>query len=513
MTDTMFDLSLTKPENGNNIKPHVSGKGFNLKSKSFNSLRCKGYIFITLLLSYMVFISWFVLNQQDVPLEQLEQFQKIQQAEAALVQADLAAFHVVTALFVNLTPSDLQGIVQYFSTLRLQYENLQRLFPEQAGSFKKLVESIPKTLENPSPDNLKQIHFHLAHSKTELDKLMSINRDRMAKLVEDYRIRNASIVMTTLTLGIMGLALLGAITSLFFNRLKTDLNTLQKRTYEIVQGYRGSPLPVKRKDEVGDLTEGINYMAKALDEREKELEIQRRQSSFTEKMTAIESLAGGIAHEIGNPITCIAGLAQEIQCNNCQNTDESNQKNIESMLQYIDGLVRVTRDLSVIDTNNSNEYQLLDINQLITNTLNIIRYDNRWSEIEIDMDFDYGIPAIKGSVNQLSQLITNVLENSLDAFNDNDHNDLIKIRTQLNTDNTLDLFISDNGSGMDKNTLDKIFDPFFSTKPVGKGTGLGLAICWSIVNSHSGKIKAESEENIGTIIEINLPLSSSGNPT
>ncbi|MCH8176769.1 MAG: hypothetical protein IIC09_00940 [Proteobacteria bacterium] len=250
---------------GENLANFDNGKGI------LSPLKFKGYLFNILLVAYIAFITAFVLSQRDQPLEQLEQYQKIQKAQEALVQADLAAFHIVTVLFSEVSQSDLESVVQYFSSLRDQYINLQQWFPEQAEAFRALVESIPATLDEPSERNLKNIHFHLARSKTELDRLMVLNSERLTDLVASHRAHNESVVVTTLALGIMGLILLGGITSLFFSRLKKDLNALQKRTAEIVQGYRGEPLPVSRNDEVGYLTQGVNYMADALAEREKAL--------------------------------------------------------------------------------------------------------------------------------------------------------------------------------------------------------------------------------------------------
>lgn len=473
------------------------------------SLRFKGYVFIALLLTCITFIATFVLSQRHQPLEQLEQYQKIQKAQDALIRADLAAFHIVTVLFSDVTQTELNDVVAYFSNLREQYQNLQLLFPEQAESFRKLVESIPGTLEEPNKNNLEQIHFHLARSKNELDRLMSLNRDRMKKLVEDYRIHNDSIVVTTLTLGIMGLALLGAITTLFFNQLKTDLNALQKRTAEIVDGYRGTPLPVKRRDEVGQLTHGVNIMAKALADREQDLEIQRRRSSFMEKMVAIDSLAGGIAHEIGNPISCISGLAQEIQTDEHNVLSDESQRNLNNLLQYADALIRVTRDLSVTDPQMSEEYEWIDINQLITNTCNIYRYDKRWVSTNIELMLDYEVPALFASNNLITQLLTNIMENALDAVT-SVRNPAIEVHTQKLNDNSITILVKDNGPGIDADAIQNIFDPFYSTKPVGQGTGLGLAICWSIVKSHHGKISAESTPGNGTTIRVNLPVNYTG---
>lgn len=504
-----MDMDTSTPSTPNHSTEGTSAQVITNKIRTSHSLKFKGYIFIVLLLSYIAFTAIFVLGQRNQPLQQLEQYQKIQKAQEALVQADLAAFHIVTILFSNVTNSDLRGVIQYFSTLREQYKILQQWFPEQAESFKLLVESIPITMEQPTSKNLQTIQFHLAKAKMELDRLMTINQERLAQLIEDYRLQSESIVITTLALGIMGLALFGAIATLFFNQLKCDLNALQKRTSEIVNGYRGDPLPVWRHDEVGQLTHGINHMSSALAEREQALTIERSKAAFKEKMVAIDSLAGGIAHEIGNPITCIAGLMNEITEDVDSRLSKDSQNNLAHMQSYIDGLVMVTRDLSVIDTRNSDQYELIDINQLIANACNIIHYDKRWTNITIDMHLDYSIPALSASINQITQLLSNVLENAMDAVQ-GVISPVVSIKTQQHEQN-LTITVRDNGIGMSDKVLRHIYDPFFSTKPVGEGTGLGLAICWTIAKAHNGTIEASSSDSSDTNFKISLPINQAEN--
>jgi len=475
-----------------------------------HSLQFKGYLFILLLLSYIVFIAVFVLNQRHQPLEQQTQYQKIQKAQAALVQADLAAFHIVTVLFTDVSPADLNRVVEYFSGLRKYYINLQECFPEQASSFKNLLKTIPAALQQPSEETLKQIHIHLAQSKSELSRLTALNRLRLASLVEKARAQDDAIVVNTLTLGIIGLGMLGGITFLFFNHLKSDLNALQKRTAEIVQGYRGKPLSVKRQDEVGQLIHGVNNMASALAEREQALEIQRSKAAFMEKMDAIDSLAGGIAHEIGNPISSIAALAEDIKTDEDNQLSKDSQQNLASLLDYIDGLVKVIQALSVIDTHKSDEFEWLDIQQILSSTCNIFRYDKRWTNIKIQLHNNESLPAVFASVNQITQLVSNVLENAMDAVQGH-HAPLIIIETQLQDKKHLLISIRDNGVGISKDALVNIFTPFYSSKPVGQGTGLGLAICWTIAKAHHGSITATSAKSKGTEINITLPINQPGN--
>jgi signal transduction histidine kinase len=469
------------------------------------SLKFKGYLFNVLLLSYIVFILLFALSQREQPLEQLEQYQKIQRAQEALLQADLAAFHIVTVLFSQVSQADLNNVVGYFSSLRQQYINLQRWFPEQAETFKTLVDSIPGTLQEPNEDNLRDIQFHLARSKSVLDRLMKVNQERLGQLVADYRERNDSTVLAILVLGIVGLVILGGLISFFIKHLRKDIDSLHRRTSEIVDGYRGEPLAVRRNDEVGQLTRGVNFMAKALSEREQALEIQYNKASFVEKMVAIDSLAAGIAHEFGNPIASIAGLVDVIKSDENNSLSKESRQSLESLLGYTNVLVRLTRDLAVFDAQKGDEFEWLDINQVITNTCQIFHYDKRWSNVNIDLRLNHSIPAVFGSGNQVIQLVNNILENSMYALRDVECPE-VSISTQLQGAEHILIQIRDNGSGMEQEVLDHVFDPFFSTKPVGQGTGLGLAICWTIVKNHYGIIRAQSADAKGCEISIVLPF-------
>ncbi|MCH8176768.1 MAG: hypothetical protein IIC09_00935, partial [Proteobacteria bacterium] len=109
-------------------------------------------------------------------------------------------------------------------------------------------------------------------------------------------------------------------------------------------------------------------------------------------MVAIDSLTGGIAHEIGNHVTCIAGLAEVLKNDEYSQLSEESRQSLEAILDHIDGLVRLTRELSVFDTHKSDEYEWLDINRVVSNTCSIFNYDKRWAGIQINMDLDHSIP-------------------------------------------------------------------------------------------------------------------------
>jgi signal transduction histidine kinase len=472
------------------------------------SLRSKVYIFIALVLAYMLSLSIFFFSQRDQPLQQLEQYQKIQKTDAALAQADLASFHVVTVLFAEVTRAELGQVVSYFSTLKQHYQNLRLLFPEQKEAFRQLEQSIPRASQQPDEAYLQKVHLHLARSKNELEKLKIANQLRMSRLLETYRQYDDDLVIQSLMLGVFGLAFISITTIAFFNRLKSDLLRLQVRAAEIENGYRGEPLAITRQDEVGQLTDGINYMAQALAQREQALEIERRKISFKERMTAMDSLAGGIAHEVGNPITCIAGLVDEI-CNDEENhMGEGSKDRLEQLQQYTDRIIMVTRDLSQLDLRDMEDSEWIDINHLLTNTVNLCRYDNRWSNINIRLDLDPEVPAIFSSENQISQMMMHLLENAWVAISTQNNPDVL-LQTKLNPHNAINITVQDNGVGIKQEDLKKIFEPFYTTKTVGQGTGLGLAICWTIINSYHGNITAAPSPGGGTKIIIDLPCDTS----
>jgi len=472
------------------------------------SLRSKVYIFIVLILAYMLSISVFFFSQRDRPLQQLEQYQKIQKTDAALAQADLVSFHVVTVLFAEVTPAELGQVASYFSTLKQHYQNLRLLFPKQKETFRQLEQSIPQASQQPDEVYLQKVHLHLAKSKNELEKLKIANQVRMSRLLETYRQYDDSLVIQSLVLGALGLAIISIITIVFFNRLKSDLLRLQVRAAEIENGYRGEPLPITRHDEVGQLTDGINYMSQALAQREQALEIERRKISFKEKMIAMDSLAGGIAHEVGNPITCIAGLADEIRNDEDNHLSQGSIARFEQLQQYTDNIIMITRDLSQLDLRDLEDSEWIDINHLLTNSANLCRYDNRWSNINIRLDLAPGLPAIFGSENQINQMMMHLLENALDAIS-TQNGPTILLQTKLNPHNSINITVQDNGVGIKQEDLKHIFEPFYTTKTVGQGTGLGLAICWTIINSYHGHLSVGPAADGGTKIIIDLPCDTS----
>jgi PAS domain S-box-containing protein len=244
---------------------------------------------------------------------------------------------------------------------------------------------------------------------------------------------------------------------------------------------------------------------------EKELEQTRRQYYHQEKMAAIGQLSAGILHEVGNPIAAIAGAAEELQegatkrCGTepaCLMTGAM-PDNLRLILEQTDRLAKITRDIAEFASPRPMERELLDLNGLIRSTARLVSYDKRFRGIRLELTLDHNLPAIYGVADQLTQVLMNLLINATDAVSDSPA-PRIDVSTRV-VGSEIELTVRDNGTGMDRETLARAMEPFFTSKPVGKGTGLGLSLCETIVSAHGGKLSIDSEEGKGTSLTLRLP--------
>lgn len=305
--------------------------------------------------------------------------------------------------------------------------------------------------------------------------------------------------------GLVGIVVLGVAIFRFLARIAADLTAVRLRAVAIVDGDVAPP--AAPLDEVGQLATAIEELARALDRRERDLEIERRQRFHDEKMAAIGSLAAGVLTEIGNPIAAIDGFARAMKdAGAASGTAALAACRPEAILEQTARLMIVARQIEEFTAPQPSQRQLVDINAVVETALGLLRYDETMRAIRVEIALDRQLPAVPGTTDRLVQLVMNLCGNAADALRDRPRGTAVLRIATARTPDGVALSIQDNGAGMGEYVRTRAFEPFFSTKPRGQGTGLGLPLCRSIVEDHGGRIALDSAPGRGTRVTIALPL-------
>ena len=218
-----------------------------------------------------------------------------------------------------------------------------------------------------------------------------------------------------------------------------------------------------------------------------------------EKLASSGRVVASVAHEINNPLEGITNYLQLLLEN--MSEDDEKRKYAELVMEGIYRIAGIVRRLLEANLNIMEEKGDHDINHHIQNVVSLLQGKLAQNNITVNQFLDNNLPQIRCHPNQLEQVFTNLILNSIDAM---PYGGVINIATQMENEHLLISF-TDNGYGIPDKDLPKIFEPFFSTKK-GTGSGLGLWICYNIITEHAGRIDIKSKLNVGTTIQITLPL-------
>lgn len=236
-----------------------------------------------------------------------------------------------------------------------------------------------------------------------------------------------------------------------------------------------------------------------------------RGAQQAEKLAVVGQLAAGIAHQIGTPLNVISGSAEYLMMEG--GSDRPRPQELEIIVAQTDRIAKLIRQLLNFARPARMELRPLELNELLREVLGLIQHQVAKERIEVDTDLQPNLPPILGDANQLEQALLNILINAMHAM---PLGGTLSLRTRLLDAEQarragrpavpgLEAVIADSGVGIAPEHLPRIFDPFFSTKGVGKGTGLGLAISRRIIEDHHGTIQVESTLGRGAQFTIWLP--------
>ncbi len=245
---------------------------------------------------------------------------------------------------------------------------------------------------------------------------------------------------------------------------------------------------------IRDITE-----QKKIEEEKKKLE-QRVQ--VINRVSAVGEMAAGIAHEINNPLTGVIGFSQLLMK---RDIPEDIREEIVTIYESAQRIASIVNRLLTFSHQIKPERKLTAINELINNTIELRAYHLRTNNIEVVTDLASDLPLIMIDPGQLQQVFLNIIVNAEIAIKQIRNKGILSIKTEKLSDNVR-IYFEDNGQGISRENMKKIFNPFFTTRQVGQGTGLGLSICYGIVADHNGRLWAESTPGKGATFIVELPL-------
>ncbi|MFC1746162.1 GAF domain-containing protein [Candidatus Riflebacteria bacterium] len=257
---------------------------------------------------------------------------------------------------------------------------------------------------------------------------------------------------------------------------------------------------LERQRAVAELLRHHDDLEELVKERTWELKKAHRQLMHAEKLGAIGRFSASIAHEFNNPLFAVMSVINGIK-RRTSLVDEDLAL-VESAINECHRMKDLIKDLQDFNRPTSGKFASTNIHEIIESILLLGKKDLQIRNISVEKDLASEMPQIKAVPDQIKQVILNLLQNAIDAC---EGKGIIKIRTEVIKD-SICMYMQDNGVGINNRHLDRIIEPFFTTKSEVKGIGLGLSISYGIITSHGGTIEVESEPNQGSIIKVTLPI-------
>ncbi len=323
-----------------------------------------------------------------------------------------------------------------------------------------------------------------------------------------------ALLFDSILIGIISLIIGSMIAYLISGRITKPLNRLTDGVKDFSSGKECKEIIVETGDEIGNLASAFNDMVDSLKKREAEKEELEEKLRHSQKMEAIGTLAGGVAHDFNNILMAINGYGALIQFE----LDEGSK-----LWSYADQIIRageraanLTQRLLAFTRKQVISPRPIILDEIVRNIDKMLARLIT-EDVELKFHLEAADKFVMADADQMDQVLLNLVTNARDSMPHGGaiiiatrvvtlDDDFVKRHDQQNGGEYLLLTVSDNGVGINEDIRERIFDPFFTTKEVGKGTGLGLSMVYGIVKQHNGIIELDSEAGKGTTFRIYLPL-------
>ncbi|MFP4085968.1 MAG: PAS domain S-box protein [Desulfobacteraceae bacterium] len=279
----------------------------------------------------------------------------------------------------------------------------------------------------------------------------------------------------------------------------TRMSITTKTGEEIPVTLSASIIEVNGK-EIGSV--GVFTDMREVLQMRKDLEAAHLQLVQSEKIASVGRMAAGVAHEINNPLSGVLIYAELLA--ESFKEDPDTLRDIQEIIDQTLRCKRIVSELLEFSRQTVGKVSSFHISDLVTKCLNVLVNQSAFQDIEVSTDFQPHMPQMVGDMGQLQQVFANLFINAADAMEGKGR---LGITARYDDEKgQFTIRVADTGPGIPENLRDKIFDIFFTTKPVGKGTGLGLSITENIIKLHGGRVKIDCPAEGGTVFMIELPL-------
>ena len=291
------------------------------------------------------------------------------------------------------------------------------------------------------------------------------------------------------------------IAQLLFNRILKPL-ALIRRTIDRVALGDLSPIHYEENanDEISMLIYAFNRMAGELESKQEQL-VQSR------KIAAIGTFTAGIAHELNNPINNICLTAESILEDYDMLSKSEGRELISDVLSQAERAGDIIKNLLDFSRNEMPSFTDLNIREVIQKALKLVKNQTLLSGIGVETEISQDIPGVRGNFRNLEQVFLNLFINAIQAMPGGGS---ILVRASRTPDRYVKITVQDTGIGIKPEDLEHVFEPFYTTKAVGRGTGLGLSVTYALVKKHGGYVEVQSQVHEGTTFSIYLPVPDRG---
>jgi len=322
--------------------------------------------------------------------------------------------------------------------------------------------------------------------------------------------------------GVLELALLGVLilAPLLARALARPIARLADGARELARGHLAHRLPPERSDELGDLARAFNDMGQALEkahqellgfngqlqaqveERTRELREAQAQLSRSQRLAAMGDLAAGMAHEMNNPLAAILGNVQLVLMD--LPPENGSHRMLSAVHQQAQRIAAIVRELQLLSERQQLGRHALDVHRVLKQALETRDAELTRGGVRVDCHFHPGEARVLGDTQALGDVFARLLCNALNALKDRPERTLT-LATRVVDAQLVRVELRDTGRGIPREHLERIFNPFFTTKQEWAGKGLSLAVCHRVVEDHGGTLTLHSDEGVGTTVTLVLP--------